>query len=64
MSLSYPIVTIYKSSDIPVILVLLFILDSPGVIVAVLGGILLMLVYCDRGSECVIILRGDTLGWC
>ena len=39
ISLSYPIVTIYKSSNISTMLVLLFKLDSPRVIVITLGGI-------------------------
>jgi len=39
MSLSCPIVTIYKSSNNPVMLVLLPRLDPPGVIVTALGSI-------------------------
>ena len=43
-------------------LVLLLGLDPSGVVVAALGGILLMLVYYNRGSKYITTLRGETLG--
>jgi len=63
--LSYPIVTIYKSFNVSAMLVSLPGSNSPGVVVtAALGGISSMLVYYNRGSECVTTLRGETSGWC
>ena len=53
-------VTICKSCVSAMLALLLEL--GPGVVLAVFGSILSMSVYCDFGSKCVIIPRGDTSG--